>query len=139
MLVIHFSHLCKLYWWFMMNVNYHQQAPPHLGFYSSSIKGWITQDITLGQVINIKLFLVMHALRIQSVYHETLGDWRMEQLEINHHLPSVKSIGEAFYNFWKQKHSLPSPFCGTLKSLCICGIFGSSPRHWWLCLLFTYF
>ena len=27
-----------------MNVNYHQQTPPHLGFYSSSIKGWITQD-----------------------------------------------------------------------------------------------
>ena len=27
-----------------MNVNYRQQTPPHIGFYSSSIKGWITQD-----------------------------------------------------------------------------------------------
>ena len=39
-----------------MNINYHQQTPPHLGFYSSSIKGWITQDITLVQGINIKPF-----------------------------------------------------------------------------------
>jgi hypothetical protein len=61
--VIHFSHLCKLYWWFVMNVNYRQQTPPHLGFYSSSIKGWITQDITLGQDINLKLFLAMHILQ----------------------------------------------------------------------------
>ena len=45
MLMIHFSHLCKLYLRFVMNVNYRQQTPPHLGFYSSSIKGWITQDI----------------------------------------------------------------------------------------------
>ena len=37
-----------------MNVNYHQQTPPYLGFYSSLIKGWITQDITLGQDINKK-------------------------------------------------------------------------------------
>ena len=46
-----------------MNVNYHQQTPPHVDFYSSSIKGWITQDITLGQDINIKLFTVIHALQ----------------------------------------------------------------------------
>jgi hypothetical protein len=46
----------------LMYVNYRQQAPPHLGFYSSSIKGWINQDITLGQDINIKPFLVIHAL-----------------------------------------------------------------------------
>ena len=46
-----------------MNVNYRQQTPPHLGFYSSSIKGWITQDITLEQDINIKPFLVMYALQ----------------------------------------------------------------------------
>jgi len=45
-----------------MNVNYRQQAPPHLRFYSSLIKGWITQDITLGQIITIKLFPVIHAL-----------------------------------------------------------------------------
>ena len=32
-----------------MVVNYRQQTPPHLAFYSSLIKGWITQDITLGQ------------------------------------------------------------------------------------------
>ena len=62
MLMIYFSHLCKLHWWFVMSVNYRQQAPPYLGFYSSSIKGWITQDITLGQDINKKPFLVMHAL-----------------------------------------------------------------------------
>jgi hypothetical protein len=63
MLVIHFSHLCMVYWWFMIDINYHQQTPPHLGFYSSSIKGWITLDITLGQGIDIKLFLVIHALQ----------------------------------------------------------------------------
>ena len=40
--------------------------------------------------------------------------------------------------FLKTKHSLPSPFYDTLKSLCIYGIFGSSPRHGCLCLLFTY-
>ena len=49
MLVVHLDHLCKVYWWFIININYYQQTPPHLGFYSSSIKGWITQDITLGQ------------------------------------------------------------------------------------------
>jgi hypothetical protein len=47
----------------MMYVNYHQQAPPHLGFYLSSIKGWIMQDITLGQDINIRPFLVIHAMQ----------------------------------------------------------------------------
>ena len=57
MLVIHFNHLCKVYWRFVMNVNYRQQTPPHLGFYSSSIKGWITQDITLGQGINKTILL----------------------------------------------------------------------------------
>ena len=25
MLMIYFSHLCKVHWWFMVNVNYHQQ------------------------------------------------------------------------------------------------------------------
>ena len=45
-----------------MNVIYRQQTPPQLDFYSSSIKGLITQDITLGQDINIKPFLVMHVL-----------------------------------------------------------------------------
>ena len=34
----------------------------------------------------------------------------MEQLEIDHHLPSVKSIGETFLRFLKAKHSLPSHF-----------------------------
>ena len=43
--------------------NYDQQAPPHLGFYLSSIKGWITQDIILGQVVNIKPFPIIDALR----------------------------------------------------------------------------
>ena len=33
----------------------------------------------------------------------------MEQLEIDHHLPSVKSIRETFKIF-ETKHSLPSPF-----------------------------
>ena len=33
----------------------------------------------------------------------------MEQLETDHHLPSVKSIGETFKIF-KTKHSIPSPF-----------------------------
>jgi hypothetical protein len=28
-------------WRFMILVNYRQQTPPHLGFYSSSRKGWI--------------------------------------------------------------------------------------------------
>ena len=48
--------------------------------------------------------------RIQSVYHETLGGSKMEQLETDHHLPSVKSIGETSKIFLKTKHSLPSPF-----------------------------
>ena len=47
--------------------------------------------------------------RIQSVYHETLGDWKMEQLETYHHLSSVKSIGETFKIF-ENKTYLPSPF-----------------------------
>ena len=34
----------------------------------------------------------------------------MEQLETDHHLPSVKSIGENILRFLKTKHSLPSPF-----------------------------
>ena len=62
MLVIYFSHLYRVYCWFMIDINYHQQAPPHLDFYLSTIKGWITLDITLGQDINIKPFLVMHAM-----------------------------------------------------------------------------
>ena len=33
----------------------------------------------------------------------------MEQLETDHHLPSVKSIGETF-KILKTKHRLPSPF-----------------------------
>jgi hypothetical protein len=33
----------------------------------------------------------------------------MEQLETDHHLPSVKSIGETILRFLKTKHSLPSP------------------------------
>jgi hypothetical protein len=88
-----------------MYVNYRQLTPPHLDFYLSSIKGWVTQDITLRQDINIKPSLVM-PYRIQSVYHETLGSSTAEQLEPNHHLPSVKSIGETFKNL-KTKHSLP--------------------------------
>ena len=47
--------------------------------------------------------------RIQSVYHETLGGLRTEQLEPDLHLPSVKSIGETL-RILKTKHSLPSPF-----------------------------
>jgi hypothetical protein len=57
-----FSLFSKVSWQFLMFANYLQQALPHLGFYSSSIKGWITQDITLEQEINIKPFLVTHAL-----------------------------------------------------------------------------
>ena len=38
-----------------------------------------------------------YTIGIQSVYHETLGGWRMEQLETGHHLPLVKSIGETFF------------------------------------------
>jgi hypothetical protein len=74
-----------------MTLNNRQQAPPHLGFYSSSRKGWITANITLGQVINIKSFLVIPVL--QDSYHETLGYWRIEQLETDYHYPSVMSIG----------------------------------------------
>jgi hypothetical protein len=47
----------------MMVAKYRQQTPPHLGFYSSLRKGWITVNITLGQDINIKPFLAILALR----------------------------------------------------------------------------
>jgi hypothetical protein len=40
----------------------------------------------------------------------------MEKLEIDHLLLSIKSIG-VFAQVLKIKHSLPSPFCSTLKSL----------------------
>ena len=96
MLVIYFSHLCKVYWWFVMNVNYCQQTPLYLGFYLSSIKGWITQDTTLGQGINIKPFLVILAPWDSKCLPWNLGGCRMEQLEIDHHLPSVMSIRETF-------------------------------------------
>ena len=70
----------------MMNVNYHQQTPPHLGIYSSLIKGWITQNITLGQVINIKPLLVMHALRdskVSTLKHWAFQEWnRLKQITI---------------------------------------------------------
>ena len=36
---------------------------------------------------------------------------------------------EKHLRFVKTKYSLPSPFCGTLKSLCIYGIFGSLLRQ----------
>jgi hypothetical protein len=39
-----------------------KKLPPHLVFYSSLRKGWITTNITLGQVINVKLFLVIPIL-----------------------------------------------------------------------------
>jgi hypothetical protein len=71
--------------------------------------------------------------RIQSVYHETLNGWKMEQLEPDHHLPSVKFIRETF-KILKTKHSLPSPFV-VLSNHYVCGIFRSSPRHRWSCLL----
>ena len=96
MLVIHFSHLFKLYWWFVMNVNYHQQSPPYLGFYSSSIKGWIIQDITLRQDVNIKLFLVMHALQDSKCLPWNFG-WLKNGIAWNRSPSSlVKSIGETF-------------------------------------------
>jgi hypothetical protein len=40
-----------------MIANYRQQTPPHLGFYSSSRKGWITLGIIPWQDINSRLFL----------------------------------------------------------------------------------
>ena len=110
MLVIHFSDLWKLYWWFVMNVNYCQQSPPHLGFYSSSVKEWITQDISLGQDINIKPFPIIHALQDLKCL-----PWNFRRLK-----NGTASNGSPFsfsqvnwrnvLRFLKTKHSLPSPF-----------------------------
>ena len=129
-LVIHFSHLCKLYWRFIINVNYHQQTPPHLSFYLSSIKGWITQDITLEQDINIKLFLVIHALQDSKCLPWNFGrlkKWNsLKQITVFLSQVNWRNI----LRFLKTKHSLPSPFVVLLNhSICICGIFGSLPRH----------
>ena len=52
MLVILFMHLYKLYWRFMMNVNYHQQAPPHLTFASPRAKPNSAMDQELLQCFN---------------------------------------------------------------------------------------
>ena len=103
MLVIHFSHLCKVYWWFVMNVNYHQQTPPHLGFYSSSIKGWITQDITLGQVINIKPFLVIHVLQDSKCLPWNFGRLK-NGTAWNRSLSSISQVNwrNILRFFWKQ-------------------------------------
>ena len=138
MLVIYFSHFCKVYWRFMMNVNYHQQTPPHVDFYSSSIKGWITQDITLGQVIIIKPFPVIHALQDSKCL-----PWNFRRLKNgtiwNRSPSSFSQVNwRNFLRFLKTKHSLPSPFV-VLSNHSIYVIFGSLPRHWWLCLLFAYF
>ena len=139
MLVIYFSHLCKVYWWFAININYHQQTPPHLGFYSSPIKGWITQDITLGQVINIKPFPVMHALQDSKCLPWNFGRLKNGTTWNRSSSSFSQVIWRNILRFLKTKHSLPSPFVVLLNhSICICGIFGSSPRHWWFaffCLL----
>ena len=115
----------------MMVVNYCQQTHPHLEFYSSSIKGWITQDITLGQGIDIKSFRVILAL-----WDSKCVPWNFGRLKNgiawNRSPSSFSQVNwRNILRFLKTKHSLPSPFCGTLKSLCIYGIFGSSPRHQW--------
>ena len=94
----------------MMNVNYRQQTPSHLGFYSSSIKGWITQDITLGQDINIKPFPFIHALqdfKVSTMNLQVVEEWNsLKQITI--FLQSSQL--EKHLRFLKTKHSLPSPF-----------------------------
>jgi hypothetical protein len=62
MLVIHFSHLCKVVdglWWMLTTVN----NSPTLRHLLILDKGWITEDTTLGQDINIRPFPVIHALQ----------------------------------------------------------------------------
>ena len=108
--MIHFSHLYKLYWWFVMNVNYRQQTPPHLGFYSSSIKGWITQDITLGQGIDIKSFRVILALWDSKCVPWNFG-WLKNGTAWNRSPSSFSQVNwRNILRFLKTKHSLPSPF-----------------------------
>ena len=114
MLVIHFSYLYKLYWRFMMNVNYRQQTAPHLGFYSFSIKGWITQNITLGQVINIKPLLVMHALRDSKV--STLKHWAVQEWNRLKQITIFLQSSQLEKHFWifENKTWLTFSFCSTL-------------------------
>ena len=110
MLVIHFCHLCKVYWRFMNVVNYHQQTPTHLVFYSFSIKGWITQNITLGQDINIKPFPVMHALQDSKCLPWNFG-WLKNGIAWNRSPSSFSQVNwKNILRFLKTKHSLPSPF-----------------------------
>ena len=129
MLVIYFSHLCKLHWWFVMNVNYHQQTPPHLSFYSSSIKGWITQNITLGQGINIRPFPVIHAL-----WDSKCLPWNFGRLKNGTTWTRSPSSFSQFnwrniLRFMKTKHSLPSPFVVLSNHSIYVVFFGSLPRH----------
>jgi hypothetical protein len=109
MLVIHFNHICKVGWRFVMYVNYHQQTPLHLGFYSSLIKGWITEDITLRQDINIKPFLVIHALQDSKCLPWNFG-WLKNGTAWNRSPSSFNQVNwRNILGFLKTKHTLPPP------------------------------
>jgi hypothetical protein len=139
MFVIHFNHLCRVYWWFMIDIDYPQQAPPHLGFYLSSIKSWITLDITLGQDINTKSFLVILALQDSKCL-----PWNFRRLKNgtawNRSSSSFSQVNwRNILEFLKTKHSLPSPFV-VLSNHSIYVVFLDPHQGITLfCILFVYF
>ena len=105
MVVIYFSLLCKLYWQFVINVNYRQQTPPHLGFYSSSIKGWITQDNlrTSHQHKTIPSHTCSVEFKVSTMKLWVVEKWNNPNFQSSH-------LEKHFKIFLKTKHSLPYSF-----------------------------
>ena len=84
-----FHPFIQFYWQLKVDIIYHQQTPPHLGFYSSSIKGCIKLEITLRQDIYTYLFLVIPVLWDSKCLPWYFGWLKMEQLETDHYHLSI--------------------------------------------------
>ena len=110
MLVIYFSHLCKVYWWFVMSVNYHQQASPTL---------------RLLLVLDKRVDYSRHNLRTKHQHktipsHTCMWDskclpWNFGRLKNgtawNISPSSFSQVNwRNIFGFLKTKHGLPSPF-----------------------------